>query len=53
MTLNWVTVVKLSITAIYDEEDDELLTLPGEQLARKFKTESMILVFLPLELMVH
>jgi hypothetical protein len=33
------SVVKLGITAIYDEEDDELLTLPGEQLPRKFKTE--------------
>jgi hypothetical protein len=33
-----VTVVKLGITAIYDEED-ELLTLPGEQLPRKFKPE--------------
>jgi hypothetical protein len=34
-----VTVVKLGITAIYDEEDEELLTLPGEQLPHKFKPE--------------
>ncbi len=39
-----IAIVKLGITAIHDEEDDDLLTLHGEQLTHMVMTGNQIVV---------
>ncbi len=39
-----ISIVKLGITAIHDEEDVELLTLHGEQLTHMVMTGTLIVV---------